>query len=72
MISKAHLATFFKQYAKYTKKNRDFIKSMPIAREIQSTKSARKCGYFRVNILSIKEQDDWLRGCYNIFRSHDV
>ena len=32
-ISKTHLATIFKEYGKYTKK--DFIKSMHVAFEIQ-------------------------------------
>ena len=40
---------------------------MQIAREIQSTKSARKCGYFRVKILSIKETGRLAVGVLKLF-----
>ena len=46
-ILQTHSATFFNQYAKYTKKY-DFINSMQVAQDIHSTKISDKCGYFRV------------------------
>ena len=56
-LLKTHFATFFKQYTKYTKKKYDFIKSMQVAHEIQSTKSAHKCIYFCVKNF-IKQRND--------------
>ena len=47
-ISETHLATFFKQYGKYTKETMTFIKSVQVIHEIQSTKNAHKCGQFCV------------------------
>ena len=46
-ILQTHSATFFNQYAKYTKKY-DFINSMQVAQDIHSTKISDKCGYFRI------------------------
>ena len=59
MISETHLATFFKQYAKYTKNKYDFIKSMQAAHEIQSTKSPHKCKYFNIKKI-INQRNDMI------------
>ena len=67
MISKTHLATFFKQYAKYTKKKDDFIKSMQVAHEIQSIKSTHKCGYFCVKNFINQRNDMNVSGASAIF-----
>ena len=57
-IPETHLATLFKQYAKYMEKNYDVIKSMQVAHEIQSTKSVYVlCAYFCVKNF-INERND--------------
>ena len=55
------------QYAKYSKKNYDFIKSMQVAHEIQSTKSAIRCAYFCVKIFINQENDMNVSGAAPIF-----
>ena len=57
---------FFKQYAKYKKKN-DFIKSMQIVHEIQSTKCVRKCGYFCVKTFINQRNDISVCGAAAVF-----
>ena len=48
---------FFQAIYKVYEKKYDFIKSMQVAHEIQSTKSAHKCGYFCVKNF-IKQRND--------------
>ena len=65
-ISKTHLATFFKQYAKCTKKN-DFIKFIQVAHEIRLTKNAHKCGHFRVKSFIYQRNNMIVSGAAAIF-----
>ena len=66
-ISETHLATFFKQYAKYTKETMTFIKSVQVVHEIQSTKNAHKCGQFCVKNFINQRNDMNVCGAAAIF-----
>ena len=62
-ILETHLATIFKQYEKYTKKNLYQIH----AYEIQWAKSAHKCGYFCVKNFINQRNYVIVRGAAAIF-----
>ena len=66
-IPETHLATLFKQYAEYMEKNYDVVKSMQVAHEIQSTKSAHKCAYFCVKNFINERNDMKVCGAAAIF-----
>ena len=60
-------SNFFKAICKVYKKKYDFIKSMQVAHEIQSTKSAHKCGYFCVKNFINQRNDINVCGAAAIF-----
>ena len=60
-------SNFFQAICKAYKKNYHFIKSMQIAHEIQSTKSAHKCGYFCVKKVINRRNDVKVCGAAAIF-----
>ena len=60
-------SNFFQAICKVSEKKYDFIKSMQIAHEMQSIKSAHKCGYFCVKIFINQRNDINVCGAAAIF-----
>ena len=60
-------SNFFQAICKVYEKKSDFIKSMQFVHEIQSTKSAHKCGYFCVKSFINKKDNMNVCGAAAVF-----